>query len=383
MLYRKFGRTGENVSILGFGCMRFPILDNDTKKINEVEATKMLRYAIDNGVNYVDTAYGYHGEMSELVTGRALQDGYREKVYLATKLPSWRINTREDMDKYLNEQLRKLQTDYIDFYLLHGLSKERWENFTANGVFDFLDSIKKDGRAKYVGFSFHDQVEVFKEIVDAYDWSFSQIQFSFLDRKNQAGEEGLIYAYKRGLGVIIMSPLRGGELTTEVSSDIQEIWDSAKIKRTPAAWGLRYVWDYPEVGLLLSGMSTLAQVKENIATASEGHSSSLSEKEKQIIGKVKKTYEANKIRVNCTTCEYCLPCPAGVNIPGCFTHYNSAFALDANIQEVRRQYNVFMQEEAKASNCVECGKCEDLCPQSISIIKELKKVEQFFDRKSL
>ncbi|SKC59001.1 aldo/keto reductase [Maledivibacter halophilus] len=377
MLYRKFGQTEEKVSALGFGCMRLPIIGEDIKNIDEEKAIEMLRYAIDNGVNYIDTAYPYHGQMSEGLVGKALQDGYREKVYLATKLPSWLIKTREDMDKYLDEQLEKLQTDHIDFYLVHTLKESYWKNLTENGLFEFLDTIVKDGRVKYVGFSFHDNVELFKEIVDAYNWTFCQIQYNYVDEDYQAGKEGLKYAAQKGLGIVIMEPLRGGKLVSKVPDEIMNAWNSNDIKRTPVQWALRYLWDYPEISTVLSGMSTLDQVKENIKYADEGKSNSLTEKEKSLIAKVGNMYK-DKIKVNCTFCRYCLPCPAGVNIPGAFEYYNDGFMFD-NIEGEKENYNKFIKDEAKASKCVECGRCEEECPQNIPIREKLKDVVKTFE----
>ncbi|MDR3259903.1 MAG: aldo/keto reductase [Fusobacteriaceae bacterium] len=365
MLYRKLGKTGEEVSILGFGCMRLQILDNDFAKINEAESIKQIRYAIDNGVNYIDTAYPYHGGMSELLVGKALKDGYREKIKLATKLPSWLVEKREDFDKYLDEQLQKLQTEYIDFYLIHSLNRERWDSILKYGLFDFISGAKADGRIKHIGFSFHDELPVFKEIVDAYDWEFCQIQYNFLDENYQAGTEGLEYAAKKGLGIIVMEPLRGGALSKNIPKDIEDIWNSASVKKSPSQWALRFVWDKPEVGIILSGMNEIFQIKENIEEASIAYPSSLGSEEKETIQKVKGIY-VSRMKVNCTRCRYCMPCPFGVNIPGCFQFYNnSSMFQDVNFS--KSQYNIFVPADGHASKCQKCGACEEACPQNIPI----------------
>lgn len=367
------------VSILGFGCMRLPLLPGgDSSKIDEVKSTKLLRTAIDKGVNYIDTAYPYHGTgmggpgASEPFVGRALKDGYREKVKIATKLPSWLIKTREDMDKYLNEQLERLQTDYIDFYLVHSLNKGVWENLKALGISDFLDSAIKDGRIKYAGFSFHDKHEYFNEIIDYYDWSFCQIQLNYLDEEFQAGIEGLEYASGKGLGVTIMEPLRGGKLAFGIPKEVQNVFDKSNIRRTPAEWALRWVWNHPEVSVLLSGMNAMEQIDENIKIAADSKENSLTEKEIATINEAKNTFKA-RIKVNCTACSYCMPCPAGVNIPGCFSLYNNyhVFGREDNYR--------MLQPKQKASSCVECGKCETHCPQGLQIRKELKNVAALFE----
>jgi len=288
MLYREFGATGEKVSALGFGCMRFPEIDG---KIDEEKSISMIRYAIDNGVDYIDTAYMYHDGQSEPFIGKALQDGYREKVYLATKLPSWLINSREDMDKYLNEQMEKLKTDQIDFYLVHALNEKYWNNLTKLGIFEFLDSIKKDGRVKHVGFSFHDKLDLFKEIVDSYEWSFAQIQYNYLDEYYQAGIEGLEYAANKNLGIVIMEPLRGGKLVNNLPNDIKEILRNSLSNKTAADWALRFVWDKPEVSVVLSGMNNIEQVKENIKIANEASPNSLTCEEKQLIENLKNSFK--------------------------------------------------------------------------------------------
>lgn len=382
MLYRKFGKTNEMVSVLGFGCMRLPIIGNDPTNIDEDKAIGMVRHAIDAGVNYVDTAYPYHGTgfsqggASEPFVAKALKDGYREKVKLATKLPSWLIKSRADMDKYLNEQLERLETDTIDFYLVHSLNKSYWPILTETGISEFLDQAIKDGRIKYAGFSFHDQAELFKEIVDYYDWSFCQIQYNYLDENYQAGREGLEYAAKKGLGIAIMEPLRGGNLIN-LPTEAKNIIDQADVKRTPAEWALRWVWNLPEVSVVLSGMTTMDQVVENIKVAQEAQPNSLTAKEMAIVDEVKKLFN-ERIKVNCTACSYCMPCSAGINIPMCFATYNDYWIFDGT-PAAKQRYEFLAKISAPASNCVECGKCESHCPQGIAISKELKKVKQLFE----
>lgn len=375
MLYRKMGKTNEEVSILGFGCMRLPV--NEDKSINEDEATKMLRYAIDNGVNYVDTAWPYHRKESEPFVGRALQNGYREKVFLATKLPSWAIEKREDMDDYLNQQLEKLQTEVIDFYLIHALNKKWWKDLVENDLFDFMEKAKADGRINHIGFSFHDDLETFKKIVDDYDWEFCQIQYNYVDQDWQAGKEGLFYAAEKDLGIVIMEPLRGGRLTQNIPEDIKAVWNRGETQRSPAEWALRWLWNTPEISTVLSGMSTMAQVKENIQIANEGVANSLNQKELALVECVRGIYDDRTV-VDCTQCEYCIPCPAGVNIPGCFRFYNDAHMFNA-IEWGKRNYNAFIKDERKASNCIDCGECEEKCPQNIAIREELKKVVELFE----
>ncbi|CEP48513.1 aldo/keto reductase [Paraclostridium sordellii] len=375
MRYREFGSTGEKISILGFGCMRFPQTDG---KINEDETLKMVRYAIDNGVNYIDTAYPYHGGESELVVGRILKDGYRAKVNLATKLPSWNIKSREDMDKYLNEQLKKLQTDYIDFYLVHALDEELWDNLVKNGIFDFLDEIKRNKKVRYVGFSFHDKYDVFEKIIDDYDWDFTQIQYNYIDEEYQAGTKGLEYAYKKGLGIVIMEPLRGGKLVNNLSDDIKDIIKFADTKKSPAKWAFKFLYNKNEIGIVLSGMSTMEQVIENIKICDEeGKVNSMTKDEKKIIDNLGEKFKS-KIKVDCTACKYCIPCPRGVNIPGCFEALNNASMFD-DIESVKINMYKFIEEsESDASMCIECGKCEAMCPQHINIIEKLKEVKHTF-----
>lgn len=370
MQYRTFGKTNLKVSSLGYGCMRLPVLNSNDKEIDEDEAIRLIRYSIDHGVTYIDTAYPYHGGNSEIVVGKALKDGYRQKISLATKCPTWLIKSHEDFDKYLDEQLKKLDVDYIDMYLLHALSKDRWENLLKHNVFEFLDRALKQGKIKHAGFSFHDDLDTFKKIVDAYGWDFCQIQYNYMDENYQAGKEGLQYAAAKGMAVVIMEPLKGGKLANP-PKQITEVLEKAG-KDKPAAWGLKWLLNQPEVTVILSGMNSQTQIDENIKTASEVLPGSLDKTELGIINFAKDKFR-ELTRVDCTGCGYCMPCPAGVNIPGNFSLYNKAFMYN-DIENCKKQYNNPDFESKRASNCRECGKCEKVCPQHLSIRKFLKEV---------
>ncbi len=379
MQYREFGRTGEKLSILGFGAMRLPVIDDDQSKIDTDKAVEMVRYAIDNGVNYLDTAYPYHGGKSEAFCAEVMKDGYREKVNIATKSPVWEIKTPEDFDIKLNEQLNNLQVEQIDFYLLHALSQDLWDNAVKNEYKTFLDSAKKSGKIKYAGFSFHSGLNTFKEIVDSYDWDFCQIQLNYIDENYQAGLAGLKYAHEKGLGVIIMEPLRGGMLAkAEQPREVEALWNSSGIKRTPAEWALKYLWNFEEVGLVLSGMNAMEQVTENIKTASESLPHSLTGREIEIIKKVKDYYKS-KMLVDCTKCKYCMPCPTGVNIPENLWAYNHA-SLFNDTKRTDHIINTWLKKEERASGCVQCGQCEEKCPQNIEIIKHLEIIADTYEK---
>jgi len=361
--YRRFGELDWKVSALGFGCMRLPT-KGGPEDIDEPEATRMLRYAIDHGLNYVDTAYPYHGGNSEWFVGRALRNGYREKVRLATKLPCWKVEAWEDFDRFLNEQLEKLQTDHIDFYLLHSLNQESWHKVRDLGVLKWAEGAIADGRIGHLGFSFHDKYEVFQEIIDAYDgWTFCQIQYNYMDVENQAGTRGLKYAASKGLAVVIMEPLLGGRLV-DPPEPIQRLWDTAPKKRTPADWALQWLWNQPEVSVVLSGMSTMQQVKENIASADVSGIGTLTEEELALIERVREKY-MELCPIPCTKCGYCMPCPNGVDIPRNLETYNHGVMYDKP-DYARRSY-AWIPEEARASACIQCRECEELCPQGIPI----------------
>jgi hypothetical protein len=369
MLYRKVPSNGDELSILGFGCMRLPVNEDGT--IDEERATKQIRYAIDHGVNYIDTAWPYHMEQSEPFVGRALADGYREKVKLATKLPSWLLNSQEDMDRFLNAQLVKLNTDHIDYYLVHALVGDLWDNVEKLDIADFLDKAKADGRIVNAGFSFHGAGEDFNRIVDAYHWDFCLIQYNFLDEKNQAGTTGMEYAAAKGLGIIVMEPLRGGALTSPVPAAVQEIWKDAQTRRTPAEWALRWVWNRPEVTVVLSGMNLETHIEENLKTASESYPNSLTEAELQLVKRVEQKYR-ELMKVGCTGCGYCMPCSGGVNIPLCFESYNSLYmsgnANEAKFMHAARLSGILaVGEPAFASRCIQCGECLEKCPQHLEI----------------
>lgn len=376
MLYRKMPGNADELSILGFGCMRLPMAEG---KIDETRAIAQIRAAIDKGVNYVDTAWPYHGGESEPLLGKALKDGYREKVKVATKLPTWLVHKREDMDRYLNAQLEKLGTDHIDYYLVHSLAGESWDAIAALGVADFLDKAKRDGRIVNAGFSFHGLAEDFIRIVDAYPWTFCQIQYNFLDQQYQAGTAGLKYAASKGLGVVIMEPLRGGNLGLPTQPPaIAAIWDEADTKRAPVEWALRWIWDHPEVTVVLSGMNEEAHVQQNMAIAEQALPGSLTRKERDMVNRVARTYK-ELMPVGCTGCAYCMPCPAGVQIPNCFDFYNKLHMF-GNVQEAKFMYAGFCSgvtndnKSGFASQCLACGECLEKCPQSIAIPDMLEKV---------
>jgi hypothetical protein len=383
MLYRELGKTGLIVSILGFGAMRLP-LEGSTggpvgaydpnAPIDEKEAIRMIEYAVAQGINYFDSAYMYHGGKSEVILGKGLKP-YRDKVMISTKLPAIIVKGPEDFDRFLDEQLKRLGTSYVDVYLLHGLHQETWSKVKSMGVLQFLDRVKSDGRARFVGFSFHDDLKVFKEIIDSYEWSLCQIQFNYYDEHSQAGKEGLEYAASKGMGVVVMEPVRGGMLAEPVPDAVQALWDSAAVKRTPAEWALRWVWNHPEVSTALSGMSTMGQVVDNIRTADDGKANSLSQEELALIDEARKAY-GRMVKIGCTGCAYCMPCGAGVGIPIVFGKYNDLFVFPHKAEMTATFYNRFLKPEMRASACIECGECEERCPQQIKIRDELKKAHE-------
>lgn len=379
MLYRNVPKTGDRLSILGFGAMRLPV--NEDGSVNEEKAIEQMRKAIDNGVNYLDTAWPYHGGQSELVLGKALKDGYRGKVKIADKLPPWAIKTREDMDAILDKQLEKLGVATIDYYLLHALEGNSWDRLKSLGVIEFLEEAKADGRIVNIGFSFHGSNEEFIRIVDAYDWVFCQIQYNFLDTQNQAGTAGLKYAASKDIAVMVMEPLRGGNLSLpQPPPAVQAIWQTAEVNRSPAEWALRWVWNNPEVTVVLSGMNVDEHIEQNLAIAGEAKANSLTDKELDLIAQVADKYR-ELMPVGCTGCQYCMPCPAGVNIPSCFEIYNTGRMFEETQQRTQFVYAVqnggVRGNKTYASQCVECGECMEHCPQHIEIPDRLKEVAEY------
>jgi len=379
MQYRAFGSLDWKVSALGFGCMRFPTTDGKAGNIDQDQVTEMIRHAVDAGMNYLDTAYVYHDQKSEAALGKALRDGYRERVRIATKSAIWLLEKGDDFDRMLDEQLTRLQTDTIDFYLLHALNRKRWDRVHQLDVLRRAEAARADGRIRHLGFSFHDSLDVFKGIVDAYDaWDFCQIQYNYMDTAFQAGTEGLRYAASKGLAVVIMEPLRGGKLAIDLPAT-RPIWDSASRKRTPVDWALQWLWNQPGVSVVLSGMSTLQQVKENIASAHASGIATLTADELAIIESASDALKALS-PVPCTNCEYCMPCPNGVNIPLNFDFYNQV-AMYGAIDRTRFQYKMWVPDSEKAGMCIQCDECLSKCPQDIPISTWLPVVADVLEEK--
>jgi len=386
MHQRVLGKTGESLSILGFGCMRLPVAGPDPSHIDEGLAVAMIRKAIDRGVNYVDTAWPYHGKgftdpgASEPLVGKALAGGYREKVKLATKLPTWLVNNRVDMNRILDRQLQRLQSSHIDCYLAHTLNARFWAALQEADFAAFFEEARKDGRIKHVGFSFHDRFSVFQEIVDGYDWDFAQIQYNYLDQAYQAGVEGLKLAARKGMGVVIMEPLRGGFLVNQMPDALRAHLAGVRPAWSLADWGLRWLWNQPEVSVVLSGMSTMAQVEENLNIA-EG-AGPFTEADEAAVAFVYESF-LSRIKVGCTGCGYCLPCPEGVNIPRNFTLYNDYFLTDDEKARGHIKYiygNLVLTPEERADRCQRCGQCEEKCPQRLPVGEAMQEVADLFCR---
>lgn len=376
MQYRKFKKINKDVSLLGMGCMRLPKLEDGT--VNEAEAIDIIRSAIDSGINYVDTAYTYHDGKSEVILGKALKDGYREKVLLADKMPIWLAKDEEHMKQIFNEQLERLDTDCIDMYLVHNVGVPIWKRCKKLNLMPFLEEMKAQGKIRHIGFSFHDKLEFFKEMIDEYDWEFCQIQLNYMDKNHQAGLEGLKYAAGKGLDVIIMEPLKGGRITDFVPPTVQKLWDEAETKRTPAEWAFKWLANLPEVTLMLSGMSSRQQLTENIDILSADDANVLTSEEAALINKVSDEYN-RLIKYSCTGCQYCLPCAQKLDIPKIIGYYNDWNVYEHN-PSTKTEYETWLPEKRHASDCIGCKICEERCPQSIPIARAMQDAAEAFGK---
>lgn len=372
MEYRMMQNINAKTSLLGFGCMRFPL--NQDGSIDEEETFAMLDKAYQAGVNYFDTAYPYHGGASEPVVGRALARYPRESFYLATKLPIWEVKTIDDVKTIFTKQLERLNMEYVDFYLMHALNKERWETIKKLGILNYCEELRKEGKIRYLGFSFHDDYEVFEEIVTSYPWDFCQIQLNYMDKDTQATTKGVELAESLGIPMVIMEPVKGGSLAN-LPDDINRMFQEVRPEDSIASWALRYVGSFSNVKVILSGMSDMSQVEDNLKTFVNFEP--LSNQEQQIVENVAETLHS-RVQNGCTACKYCMPCPAGVNIPGSFGVWNE-YHVYGNLKDTAYSWTKEIPEEAKPKNCIKCGKCEKVCPQKISIREDLERLQKELD----
>jgi len=386
MQYRNYGKLGFKVSSLGMGCMRLPriIKENNQAIVDREKAYEMIRYAADHGVNYFDSAYGYHNRTSEEVLGEALEGGRREKVKIATKQPFGIMKdlasgggktVQENARRNLENTLKKLRTSYIDVYLIHNINASCWEEIKKEKIIEEYEKFREEGLIRAIAFSYHGDFPVFKEVLGFYDWGMCQIQQNFMDVEREATEEAIRIAGKKGCALVIMEPIRGGSLGV-APGRIQAIYDEYPVKRSAVEWAFRHVLNYPEVSTVLSGMTTLEQVKENIEIFSKPDAvpGCITAKERDILSRVRTAYESVK-SIPCTACEYCMPCPSGVNIPGVFSRYNDGIMFE-NFEQPSRGYMFMTMQKMDASRCEACGICEKKCPQNIGIIEELKKAHE-------
>lgn len=383
MQYREIPKTGEKLSALGYGCMRFP---TKMGKIDVELAKQQVLLAIDNGVNYLDTAWFYHMGDSESFLGKhILKDGYREKVNIATKLPCFLINKTSQFEEIFEKQRKKLNVDVIDYYLLHTLDKKTFDKMLKLGIIDFMNDLKASGKIRNMGFSFHSSYDEFEHIIDSYDWDFCQVQYNILDKNYQAGIRGIDNAHKRGMGVFIMEPLRGGSLVGMIPKEVEALYKSSEIKRSPADWLLRWIYNHEQVTMVLSGMGEICQVEENIKTAKTSLANTLTDAENNMLLQVSQTYDRLML-VKCTGCEYCLPCPANIDIPNAFKALNNKNMFNSRLQNILYVKSVGINYSGTAptwaSGCINCGKCEKACPQHIKIRDNLKIVTQQLEKPS-
>lgn len=375
MQYRTFDKTGQKISLLGMGTMRLPVTEDG--QVDREAAISMIRHSIDEGINYVDTAYMYHDGESEKIVGQALKDGYREKVLLADKMPVWLAKDEEAMRSIFDEQFARLEVDVIDMYLVHNVTVPVWKRAQKFHLMDFLEEKRAEGKIRHIGFSFHDQLSLFKEVIDSYPWDFCQIQLNYMDKEFQAGEEGLHYAAEKGIPVIIMEPLKGGKLTDTLPPSVKALWKQAEIQRTPAEWSLRWVANHSEILTILSGMSAPEQLEENLRILSQAKPNSLTEKELSIIDQVSSEYN-RLIQYSCTSCKYCMPCPKKIDIPTAIRFYNEWFLYEGN-PKIKADYPNWLVKDRQPGDCIACKACEDHCPQHLPISEIMKKTAEIFE----
>lgn len=382
MRYRTFGKTGEKVSVLGFGCMRLPIIGNENSKIGVPAAMRLVTHAIDSGLNYIDTSWPYHGDIykggsSEPFVGEVVKAVGRDKFYIATKLPIWAVNSRADMDKFLNAQLKRLNTDYVDFYLVHSIRQRVWDRMVSYNLSDFLDKAIQSGRVRHVGFSPHDIPETYRQIMDYYDWSFNQHVCNYYDINFQAGMRGIRQAALRDMGFVAMEGLMGGILANQLPQEALDVLNATGIKRNPAAWAFRWIWDQPEVSVAISGMNRMDHLDENLRQARESDVP-MSAEETAAIAKVREILKS-KGPIKCIECGKC-SCHKGIGIQMCFEMYNANHTFKVPPVS-HHNYRGSVKTEGPirgAENCDACGRCKELCPVGLDIPSELKKVAAYF-----
>ncbi len=379
MQYRELRNYEKKPSALGFGCMRLPTTDGvkSSENIDEDESIKMIRYAIDNGLNFIDTAYPYHGGNSEPLVAKALSDGYREKVMLSTKSPVWLIKEESDFEKYLDEQLERLQTDYIDFYFLHALSLDRWNELLSYNILEKAEEMKAKGKIKNIGFSYHDKNENFEIILNGYDkWDFCMLQLNYVDKHYQGGINAIKKAYDKGLDIFVMEPLQGGKIAN-LPEKFRTVFKDTGIEKDDVEWAFDYLWDLPQVSIILSGMSDMHQVETGVQYASRSEVGMLTYKEREALEKVGEMFRDLKA-VPCTRCSYCMPCPKDVNIPTVLTIYNDIKLYD-DYDDAKNNYDK-LNDNQKADKCVNCKLCEKMCPQHIKIGDEMQNIKEVFKK---
>ena len=389
MVKRLVKKNGDEIFPLGIGAMRLPTKNNS---IDREIAQEFIFYAIENGVNYIDTAYAYHGGESESFLGDILSlsgsDGvkYRDKIKLSTKLPSWMVRSREDMDAFLNEQLRKLQTDFIDYYYVHSVDLSTILRLKDLGLYEFLEKAKADGKINNIGFSYHGSPHEFQTLLDDFPWDMVLVQYNYLDVNAQAGIRGIQYAYENDIAVFVMEPLKGGLLAGELPPEVSALFDEVDSSKSSVDWALSWVFNQKEITCVLSGMGSLDQMKENMAIAERVEIDSLSDEEIDVLDKAQGIFNS-MMKINCTGCGYCLPCPKGVNIPDCFNVYNEKYLFNKKAFGVlpHAMVNYYMvvggitNKQASAGLCNHCGRCKRLCPQSLDIPNELDRVKSEFE----